>query len=79
MKHLKWILGVSLVAVVVAALAADQASPPPYKIEVQLTGSEAKMRCISGCYWVTTSYSCAPAKTCSFELDESGVKGIAPK
>lgn len=77
MKHLKLILGASLVSVVIAALAADQPAPQPFKIEVQLTGSGAKMRCVSGCLWVTTAYSCGPAKSCSFQLDESGVKGTA--
>jgi hypothetical protein len=78
MKHRKLILGVSLISVVIAALAANQPMipPPPFKIEVDLSGAEAKMRCISGCTWVTTSYSCGPAKSCSFELDETGVKGF---
>ena len=77
MKHLRLILGASLVSVIVAALAADQPSTTPFKIEVDLSGSTANMRCISGCTWVTTSYSCGPAKSCSFELDETGVKGMA--
>lgn len=78
MKHLRWILGASLVPIVIAALAADQPSPPPFQIQVELVGAEAKMRCISGCYWITTSYSCGPAKSCTFMLDESGVKGSVP-
>lgn len=77
MKHRKLILGASLICVVIAALAADQPAPQPFKIEVDLSGAEAKMRCVAGCTWVTTSYSCGPAKSCSFELDETGVKGLA--
>jgi hypothetical protein len=77
MKHLRLILGASLVCVIVAAMAADQPSPGSFKIAVDLSGNEAKMRCISGCNWITTSYSCGPAEGCSFELDETGVKGLA--
>jgi hypothetical protein len=78
MKHLKLVLGASLVSVVIAAVAADRPAPQPFKIQVQLTGSEVKMRCVSGCYWVTTTYSCGSAKSCSFDLDESGVNGTVP-
>jgi hypothetical protein len=77
MKHPRLILGASLVCVIAAALAADQPSPGPFKIAVDLSGNEAKMRCISGCNWITTAYSCGPAASCSFELDEMGVKGVA--
>jgi hypothetical protein len=75
MKHLKLILGASLVSVMMAAFAADQSSPPSYKFEVTLSGGEAKMRCVTGCYWVTTSYSCGPAKSCTFTVDQNGVQG----
>lgn len=78
MKHLKLIIGASLVSVVIAAMAAERPSPEPFKIEVSLSGSEAKMRCVAGCTWVTTSYSCAPEKSCSFTVDETGVAGMTP-
>lgn len=78
MKPLKPILGASLVMVILAASAAEWTAPQPFKIEVDLSGSEAKMRCIAGCTWVTTSYSCGPAKSCSFSVDENGVQGMAP-
>jgi hypothetical protein len=79
MKHLRVIVGAFLVSLVIAAMAADQPSPQPFKIQVQLTGAEAKMRCVSGCNWVTSTYSCGPANSCSFELDDTGVRGVVPK
>ena len=79
MKHLKLILGASLVAVILSASAAEWTAPQPFKIEVDLAGSEVKMRCVAGCTWVTTSYSCGSGKnSCSFLLDETGVQGMAP-
>jgi hypothetical protein len=78
MKHLKLILGASLVTVILAASAAERPAPQPFKIEVDLSGSAVKMRCIDGCTWVTSSYSCGPAKSCSFQLDENGVQGMLP-
>lgn len=77
MKHLKLILGASLVSVAIVAFAADQPTPPTYQIEVSLSGGEAKMRCVSSCYWVTTSYACGQARQCTFTLDQNGVKGAA--
>lgn len=76
MKHLELVVGAALVSVVIAALAADPATPEPFKIEVQLGDGEAKMRCVTGCTWATSSYACGPAKTCSFSVDEMGVKGM---
>ena len=78
MKHLRLVLGAALVSIVIAAMAADQPSPQPFQIQVELTGSAANMRCISGCNWITTSYGCGPVKSCAFVLDESGVKGSVP-
>jgi hypothetical protein len=79
MKPLKLILGASLVAVILTASAAEWTAPQPFKIEVDLAGSEMKMRCVAGCTWVTTSYACgSKEKGCSFLLDENGVQGMAP-
>jgi hypothetical protein len=76
MKHFGLIFGVALVSIVAAAMAADQPTPTPFKIEVDLSSGTAKMRCIAGCTWVTTSYSCGTAEKCSFAVDETGVAGL---
>jgi hypothetical protein len=78
MKQLKLVLAAVLISVLTAAISAERSSPVPFRIEVELSGSEAKMRCKAGCAWSTTSYSCGTDRSCSFALDETGVEGIPP-
>jgi hypothetical protein len=77
MKQLRLILGATLISVITAVIAAERSSPVPFRIEVDLSGSEAKMRCRTGCAWTTTSYSCGAGNSCSFVVDETGVEGIS--
>ena len=76
MKHAKLVLAAVLISVLTAAISAERSSPAPFRIEVDLSGSEAKMRCKTGCAWTTTSYSCGAGGGCSFVVDEAGVEGI---
>jgi hypothetical protein len=77
MKQLKLVLAAVLISVLTGAISAERSSPAPFRIEVDLSGSEAKMRCKAGCAWTATSYSCGTDGSCSFVLDEAGVEGIA--
>jgi hypothetical protein len=78
MKRLKLVLAAFLISVLTAAISAERSSPATFRIEVDLSGSEAKMRCKAGCAWTTTSYSCGADNSCSFVVDETGVEGVAP-
>jgi hypothetical protein len=77
MKQLRLVLGAILMSVVTIAITAERSSPVPFSIEVDLSGSEAKMRCRAGCAWTTTLYSCGAGNSCSFVVDETGVEGIS--
>jgi hypothetical protein len=76
MKHTKFVLAAVLIGVLTAAVSAERSSVTPFRIEVELAGSEAKMRCKTGCTWTTTSYSCGAGNDCSFAVDGTGVEGI---
>jgi hypothetical protein len=54
------------------------ASPAPFLIEIETTSTGARLQCISGCAWITTSYTCGGAveRPCRFAIDESGIRGI---
>ncbi len=78
MKRLKLVFAGALISALTAAFSAERSSPPTFRIEVDLSGSQAKMRCTAGCTWTTTSYSCGAANSCTFVVDESGVGGVAP-
>jgi hypothetical protein len=75
MQHFKFALAVILVSALTVAISAEPPPTSPFRIEVEVSGSGAKMRCTKGCGWETTSYWCEGATTCSFVLDESGIAG----
>lgn len=78
MKRLKLVLAGVLISALTASFSAERSSPPTFRIEVDLSGSQAKMRCTAGCSWATTSYSCGAANSCTFVVDETGVSSVAP-
>jgi hypothetical protein len=68
-----------LLVVAAASSGADSpASPTRFLIEIETTSTGARLHCISGCAWITTSYTCGGAveRPCRFALDESGIRGV---
>lgn len=72
----------AVLSVLMLSAASSTASPPvsapPFRIEVEVTEAGARLYCISGCNWITTSYRCGGEiqRACRFALDESGIRGM---
>jgi hypothetical protein len=68
-------IAVAAAAAVTAAVSAERPKSPPFRIEIEVSGNDAQMRCTEGCDWETTSITCNGAAPCAFILSEKGVSG----
>jgi hypothetical protein len=68
-------LAVGIVAAFAAAVSAERPASAPFRIEIEVSGNDATMRCTEGCEWQTQSITCNGAAPCAFVLSEKGVSG----
>lgn len=68
-------LAVGAVATFTVVRSAEPPKTAPFRIEIEVSGNDASMRCTQGCDWQTKSITCNGAAPCAFILSEKVVSG----
>ena len=68
-------LAIGIAAAFAAAVSAERPASAPFRIEIEVSGNDATMRCTAGCDWETQTVTCNGAAPCAFILSGKGVSG----
>lgn len=71
----KIMFSAAALAAFAAAISAEGPRSPPFRIEIEVSGNDASMRCTAGCEWETKSVTCNGAAPCAFVLSQKGISG----